>query len=102
MKDRGMKKWLAYKSLTSQADFLKAMQEEKAYVDKPMISESAAEDINNILVNYNGENVAVSFYLGGKVRTTEGIIRRIDSVYKMLEINDMKIVFKNIVGLSYV
>lgn len=100
MKDRGMKKWLAYKSLTSQADFLNAMHKEKAIEAKPMISESEAERINDALTNYSGEPIVLSVYLGGHVKTIEGIIRKIDPIYKMLEINDIKIPFKNIVGVE--
>lgn len=100
MKDRGMKKWLAYKSLTSQADFLNVMHREKAIEAKPMISESEAERINDALSNYSGEPIILSVYLGGHVKTIEGIIRKIDPIYKMLEINDIKIPFKNIVGVE--
>ncbi len=100
MKDRGIKKWIAYKSLTSQADFLNSMNEERECKDKPLISESKADEINYALSNYKGGVVILSVYLGGHVKAIEGTIRKIDPIYKTLEINDMKISFKNIVGID--
>lgn len=100
MKERGMKKWMAYKSLTSQADYLNKMRRERSVEDKPLISESKAEEINRILSNYQGETVAISAYLGGHVRVIEGQIEKIDPIYKTLEIKNMKILFKNIVEIK--
>ena len=100
MKERGMKKWVAYKSLTNQADYLNKMRRERSVEDKPLISESKAEEINHILSNYQGETVAISAYLGGHVRVIEGQIEKIDPIYKTLEIKNMKILFKNIVEIK--
>lgn len=100
MKDRGIKKWMPYKSLVSQSDFLSAMEKEKYIEGKPLISESKAEEINLALMNYQGDTVIISAYLGGHIRTIEGIIKKIDPIYKALEINGMKIQFKNIVGIE--
>ncbi len=100
MKERGMKKWMAYKSLTSQGDYLNKMRNEKSLEERPLISESKAEEINNILSNYQGETVIMSAYLGGHVRVIEGQIEKIDPIYKTLEIKNMKILFKNIVEIK--
>ncbi len=100
MKERGMKKWMAYKSLTSQGDYLNKMRNEKSLEERPLISESKAEEINNILSNYQGETVIMSAYLGGHVRVIEGQIEKIDPIYKTLEIKNMKISFKNIVEIK--
>ena len=102
MRERGIKKWLAYKSLTSQEEYLNSMRQEKARVEKPLISESVAENIDNLLRNYTGERVIVTFYLANKVRTTEGIISRIDGVYKILGINNMFISFKDVLNIEAV
>ncbi len=95
-----MKKWMAYKSLTSQGDYLNKMRNEKSLEERPLISESKAEEINNILSNYQGETVIMSAYLGGHVRVIEGQIEKIDPIYKTLEIKNMKILFKNIVEIK--
>ncbi len=100
MKERGMKKWMAYKSLTSQGDYLNKMRNEKSLEERPLISESKAEEINNILSNYQGETVVMSAYLGGHVKVIEGQIEKIDPIYKTLEIKNMKISFKNIVEIK--
>lgn len=100
MKERGMKKWMAYKSLTSQGDYLNKMRNEKSLEERPLISESKAEEINDILSNYQGETVVMSAYLGGHVKVIEGQIEKIDPIYKTLEIKNMKISFKNIVEIK--
>ena len=99
MKERGMKKWLPYKSLTSQADFLQAMRKERAYQDKPQIAQDKAEEINALLSSYQGQEVTVTFYLNGQIRKSDGIIHWIDAVFKAITINDMKIAFSNIVDI---
>lgn len=95
-----MKKWMAYKSLTSQEDYLNKMRSEKSKEERPLISESRAEEINEALLYYQGETVTLSAYLGGHVRTIEGTIDKIDPICKILVINDMKISFKNIVEIK--
>ena len=100
MKERGMKKWLAYKSLTSQEDFLKAMKQQKSFIEKPLISESKAPEIDYLLRADGGERVSVLFYLSGRMRSSDGTISRIDGLYKFLEINGLKIWFKDIVEIE--
>jgi hypothetical protein len=97
MKDRGMVKWAPYKSLTEQGDFMMAMHHKKNAIEKPRISSDKAESINNLFVGYNGENVAVSFYLAGSIKESRGIIDKIDTIYKFIEMNDIRIPFASIV-----
>lgn len=102
MKDRGMKKWMAYRSLPEQERYLQSMQRERAFVERPLISESTAEEINTVLTSYQGQTVSVRFYCNGAVRETIGTIHHIDSVFKAIQINAMTIVFANILGINYV
>ena len=55
MSDRGMKKWAPYKSLIEQDVYLNKMKKEKEKISKPIISSEEAENINEILTNYHGE-----------------------------------------------
>ena len=101
MKERGMKKWLAYRSLPEQEHYLEQLRQERAYIECPIISDSEAEAIDMALRNYQGELVAVRFYCNGKIRETTGTIQRIDAIYKAIQINAMTIVFGNLLGIRY-
>ena len=58
MSERGMKKWAPYKSLNEQEHYLNKLHKDNEKVEKPKISSDAAEEINEILVNYHGEELA--------------------------------------------
>ena len=49
MKDRGMMKWAAYKSLNRQSDFIAKTLYEQGKKEKPLISEERAEKIDALL-----------------------------------------------------
>lgn len=99
MRDRGMKKWLAYKSLSEQERYLENMEKEKTKIAKPQISSSKAEEINEILANYHGENVAIRFFRDGSLVESRGIIDRIDTFYNLIQINDIRIRMSAIVDV---
>lgn len=99
MNDRGMKKWMAYKSLNQQEGFLNKMKKNKARIEKPLISSSKAEEINEILSAYHGEKVVVSFYFDGEVKVSRGTIEKIDTFYNLIKMNDIRILFKDIVDV---
>ena len=96
MKERGMAKWAPYKSLTEQEDFMGAMHKKKKAIAKPSLSGDKAEEINAILSAYQGEDVAVSFFLAGSVKESRGLITKIDTIYKFIEMNDIRIPFSSI------
>ena len=84
MSDRGIKKWAPYKTLSEQ-DFNMSKQKEKEQkIEKPKISADFAEEINEILVNYQGENLLIKYYKNGKILEVEGIIKKIDPYEKKL------------------
>ncbi len=100
MNERGMKKWAPYKSLIEQDEFMKNMKANKKKVEKPKICEEKAEEINNLLVNYQGQMIVMDYYLDGFIKKIEGIIRYISSEFKCLYINETRYEFRNIVGLK--
>ncbi len=102
MKDRGMMKWLSYKSLSEQERYLEEMWNKKTKIEKPSISNEKAEEINELLLSYSGEAVCLYFYSGGHVKQSRGEIKRIDPIYKIVEMNDIRIRFSEIVGLEQI
>ena len=100
MNERGMKKWAPYKSLIEQDEFMKKMRANKKKVEKPKICEDKAEEINNLLINYQGQMIVMDYYLDGFIKKIEGIIRYISNEFKCLYINETRYEFRNIVGLK--
>lgn len=92
MSDRGMKKWAPYKSLNEQADSLQKARESKVVVEKPMISNEAAEEINEILVNYHGQELIVKYFRNGKIIEDIIIIKSIDIYEKKLVLLNRRII----------
>ena len=101
MSERGMKKWAPYKSLATQYDKLHEMREKKNKVEKPLISSDKAEEINEILTQYNGETLTFTIYENGKIISIVDTIKNIDTLNKKIILNSRKhILFKNILDVQ--
>ena len=100
MSDRGMKKWAPYKSLNEQWDTLDKMSEEE-YIEKPKISNEEAEEINEKLVNYSGEEYTFYYYKRGKILKEKTTIKEIDVFnHKLILDNGVSIPLKDLVGIK--
>ena len=100
MSDRGMKKWAPFASLIEQSTYLEKMHYEKNKKEKPQMSSERAMEINNILSNYHGEEVVVSYYYDGYVYSINKTIKRIDKTNKKLHFEDGYIPFSEIVDIK--
>ena len=100
MSDRGMKKWAPYKSLNEQWTTLDNLHDKEEYVEKPKISSEEAEEINDKLVNYSGEEYTFYYYKRGKILKEKNTIKKIDVFnHKLILSNDVKIDLKDLVGI---
>ena len=103
MSERGMKKWAPYKSLNEQENYLNKLHKDNEKVEKPRISSDAAEEINEILVNYHGEELLITFFRNNRVQTVSTVIKKIDVENKKIVLPDRKtIYFTELVGLERV
>ena len=84
MSERGMKKWAPYKSLNEQEDFLNKLHQKQAEVERPRISSDEAENINEILVNYHGEELLIEYWRNEKINAVSSILSKIDPVNKKI------------------
>ena len=101
MSDRGIKKWAPYKTLGEQDFNMSKQKEDEKKVEKPTISAEFAEEINEILVNYHGEEIIIDYYRNGKINTIEDTIKKIDTFEKKLVLLSRKIIMINeIVSIS--
>ena len=61
MSERGMKKWAPYKSLVEQEKYLNKAHDDNQKIERPQMSSDEAESINEILVNYQGEELIIAY-----------------------------------------
>ena len=101
MSDRGMKKWAPYKTLQEQWTTLDDLYESDERVEKPKLSNEEAEEINEKLVNYHGQELTFYYYKNGKVLKEKSTIKKIDAFNRKLILDNKIIIYlKDLVGLK--
>ena len=101
MSERGMKKWAPYKSLVEQEKYLKKAQDDNQKVSRPTISSDEAEIINEILVNYQGEELIITYWRNDKINTMSSILKKIDIDNKKIVLPERKtIYFSELINLE--
>ena len=101
MSDRGMKKWAPYKSLIEQEKYLNKVSDDNKKIEKPQISSDEAELINEILVNYQGEELIITYWRNSKINTMSAILKKIDVENKKIVLQDRRtIYFSEIIKLE--
>ena len=95
MSERGMKKWAPYKSLIEQEKYLKKASQNNEKQVRPQISSDEAENINEILVNYHGEELEISYWRNDKINTISSILKKIDPINKKIVLPERKTIYFN-------
>jgi hypothetical protein len=98
--ERGMVKWSPYQSLVEQATSLAKMRHRKNKVDKPIISNEQANEINEILTNYNHEAIIAKYWEDGCIYYLEGTVEKIDPFERRILIGGKRISFASLVQIS--
>ena len=103
MSERGMKKWAPYKSLIEQEKYLKKASNDNRKQVRPTLSSDEAELINEILVNYHGEELIISYWRNEKINTMSTTLKKIDEINKKIILPDRKtILFAELINLERV
>ena len=103
MSERGMKKWAPYKSLIEQEKYLKKARDENNKQVRPQISSDEAEMINEILVNYHGEELEITYWRNEKINTVSTILVKIDAENKKIVLPERRtIYFKELIDIKRV
>lgn len=100
MKDRGMMKWLPYKSLVEQAKINRAMNERLEREEKPLISEEKAEEINEYLLQYSGQISKITYFRLDHRRTLVGYIQKIRPEERYLVAEGIRIPFHDLLDIE--
>ena len=88
-----MKKWAPYKSLPEQEKYLRKLKEDQEKVSRPVMSSDEAEEINEILVNYTGEEILITYWRNEKINTISSIFKKIDVDNKKIVLPDRKTIY---------
>lgn len=101
MSGRGIKAWAPYKSLKEQWSTLDDVHEQEQKVEKPTISSEEAEEINDLLVNYHGQEIVIEYFRNGKILKEESTIKKIDTFEKKIYLVNRKVIsMKELVSLQ--
>lgn len=87
-----MKKWAPYKTLKEQWTSLDDIETKTEVSSKPELSEDKMEEINELLVNYYGQTVLVSYYKRGFIYKEKSAIKKIDAYERKLYLSNGKII----------
>ena len=98
--ERGMVKYAPFQSLTAQASALAKMRRQKQYVEKPLLSRDKAEEINQALTNYDGGTIALVYWKAGEFHRLSGSIRKIDTTFHQIYIEDMRISLFDVIDVE--
>ena len=103
MSERGMKKWAPYKSLIEQEKYLKRAHRDNSKPERPQISSDEAEIINEILINYHGEELVIAYWRNENINTVTTIIKKIDAINKKIVLSDRKtILFSELINIEQI
>ena len=81
MSEREKKKWAPYKTLNEQWSTLEELHKNEERVERPTISNEVAEEINDKLVNYNGEELEFYYYKNGRILKEKSTIKKNNSFF---------------------
>ena len=95
MSERGMKKWAPYKSLNEQEKYLNKLHQNLNKAERPKISSDEAENINEILVSYHGEELIITYWRNDKINTVSSILKKIDPLNKKIVLPERKTIYFN-------
>ncbi|MCR5185278.1 MAG: YolD-like family protein [Bacilli bacterium] len=103
MSDRGIKKWAPYKSLVEQDYSLKEQKEKDNRIEKPTISNEQAEEINDILLNHNGNPLKICYYRRGQLLEVVDSIKKIDPYERKIYLVSKKVILlSEICSIEYI
>ena len=98
-KDRGIMKWAPFDALTGQRDILEELLYNINKKEKTTLSDDENNEINSALLDAfnNKKTISIQYYSDGYSYTTFGIIKKIDTINKVIILNtDEKVLIDDI------
>lgn len=95
-----MVKWAPFVSLKEQTVYLNKLKQERLKVERPILSEDEMSEINDMLVNYHGEVLLITYYDKGFIKDIRTTIKKIDTINKKVVTTDISINFNDLIRLD--
>jgi len=88
-KDRGIIKWAPFDALSGLNEMVLGLINKKGKRDKPILSEDKLNELDLILKDAIRDNneIMIDYYLDGYIKTTYGVIKKIDEIEKLIHLN---------------
>ena len=105
-KDRGMIKWMPFNSVVSNKEILYSLIKEKEKITNCTFFCLDAKDETNefektiIDAYYMQDKIHITYYKKGYTYEYYGLIKKIDSSNKLIYLNNFKILFNQILGVT--
>lgn len=102
MEDRGMIKWQPFNSLINGNEVINSILKEKGKIKKPIISEEEKSEIEAKIIDayFTQIIVNITYFKNGNLTKVEGKIKKIDQVYKLVYLNEAKLLFNQIISIE--
>lgn len=95
-----MVKWAPFVSLKEQTIYLNKLKQERLKVSRPLLSEDEITQINQVLTDYNGEVLLITYYDKGLIKDVKTTISKIDGYNKKVITPDVTISFDDLIRLD--
>ena len=103
MNDRGMIKWAPFNSVVNSKEMTNELIKERQKVNIPELSDDNYHDIEDTIVKayFTKAAVTITYFENGYLYTITDKIKKIDQIYKLIYLNTKKLLFKQIIKISY-
>lgn len=102
MNDRGMIKWQPFNSVVSNKEILTTLLKEKSKQSKPEMSEEEINIIEKQIINayYMQSITNITYYKNGYLLKIKGKIKKIDKTYNLIYLENIKLLFQQIINIT--
>lgn len=98
---RGMKKWLPFKSLTGQYEYIDKMKKERSKKEKPELSLDQIDDLNNALINFKkGDSTLVSYFDDGEIIKKKAVFLKCDGCSQRVYFKGFSLSFSSLLSFE--
>ena len=101
--DRGMIKWAPFNSVINSNQIIKELIKEREKISQPIISNEDTKNIEDAIINayYTKSKVKIIYYENGYLLNIISKIKKIDQIYKMIYLDNKRLLFKQIIKINY-
>lgn len=101
-KDRGIIKWMPFNSVVSNKEILYSLLKEKEKTSKPIMSDDEKKTLEESIIDayYMQNKIHITYYKNGYTYEYYGLIKKIDSSNKLIYLNNLKLLFNQIIGVT--